>query len=52
MSPVGGAPFDTMLRVDGSNDLVASYPGVGISAHTGSIGVVAFFLDFPLQLMR
>ena len=38
--------------MEGSNDLVANYPGVGISAYTESIGVVAFFLDFPLQLMR
>ena len=52
MVPVDGVPFDILLRVDGSSDLVPNYPCVGISAYTESISVVAFFLDSPLQPMR
>ena len=49
---VDGAPFDILPSMDGSNDFVAVYPCVGISAYTESISVVAFFLHFPLQPMR
>ena len=50
--PVGGAPFDILLSVGGSNDFVVSYPGVGIPAYSEPVSVVAFIYDYPLQLMR
>ena len=52
MFPVGGAPFDIMVFVDGSGNRLVNDPCVAISAYTESISVGAFFPDYPLQTMR
>ena len=55
--PPGDDPFDALLRLSGSDDLVLTNPSVVIPAYSelDSISVVVFFLKFPdspLQPMR
>jgi hypothetical protein len=55
--PVGDDPFDILLRVNGSGDLVFKYPDERISAYSESDSIsdiVYYFklLDFPLHPTR
>jgi hypothetical protein len=47
--PVGEEPFDILLRVNGSSDLVLIYPGVVIPAYSESesISFVVYNFKFP-----
>ena len=47
--PVGSAPFYSLLRVNGSNDIAAHHPSITVPTYAERIGVISFFSDKPLQ---